>query len=816
MADESEQARREALYGLKGKYLTAYDTIVNPVSQFPILIYTLRRWAPILGASGFWLLITLQQRCYLNSKQNWCKVDRDKLAQEAHLGTTTVYRYLHREEYVSHGLCHWVQIDLRSRRHRRNQQAGPSPTTNHYTVILDAPLAPVDQRGLAQFLIERGAKPGVAASQIKGALEELTNYTLNDLLGLCDEYANRFQPPPNWTESTFLPTVGDIVRFLGVKLPASEDESAEFLALCERVQKAFVNVKKAYLATNYFRHKWLPLLDHKLALVVVQLRSRCYWSTKALRDEVSLHFTELARESDCSAKWLQRINETQPLSREFFIVKSAGRRKKPTFKVTMLEPIAPQDQARYKALLRACSIDVEVELPELPETGPAEPSSRSEVKLKMEAEKGTGEQHETGKRELTVYTEAEETEKRELTVYTETEETPKREPVVCTETEKREPVVCTETEKGTGGLYGNREKGTGGLRAYSTLVSISTSGRKALKQQKHPGNPAAATASLLENFGIGAPSNNRIIALNPDPTDVLAWMLYAITQPGLRKPADARGFVVNRLKGQESPPAQFRLWANLSPEDWQALWRAHHYGGPYRAALPPRLARQFEAWERDFGEIFPAGPFGEGVFDPAALKSCLEKRLGPPPGRYEISEESVTSTGSVRGLSSSALRQSSGQASLTVNSVEEPERRLVITPLDAEVAAWLEVHAEEIVQIWAELGVLHQVIITKLEEDQAQTTANEPFREVWQAALRELQLQMTRATFDTHLRNTRLIRLEDGVVTIAVDSERARDWLENQLRAVIQRTLKGIVGHHLEITFLVKPTSASQQFITEV
>ena len=260
--------------------------------------------------------------------------------------------------------------------------------------------------------------------------------------------------------------------------------------------------------------------------------------------------------------------------------------------------------------------------------------------------------------------------------------------------------------------------------------------------------------------------------------------LYAITQPGLRKPADARGFVVNRLKGQESPPAQFRLWANLSPEDWQTLWRAHHYGGPYRAALPPRLARQFEAWERDFGEIFPAGPFGEGVFDPAALKSCLEKRLGPPPGRYEISEE--------------------------------PECCLVITPLDAEVAAWLEVHAEEIVQIWAELGVLHQVIITKLEEDQAQTTANEPLGEVWQAALRELQLQMTRATFDTHLRNTRLIRLEDSVVTIAVDNERARDWLENQLRAVIQRTLKGIVGHHLEITFLVKPTSASQQFITEV
>ncbi|MBC7251737.1 MAG: hypothetical protein H5T62_15855 [Anaerolineae bacterium] len=797
-AVEDEQARREALYGLKGKFLTAYDTIVNPLSQFPIPIYTLRRWSPILGASGFWLLITFQQFCYLNSKQNWCRVDRNQLAQEAHLGTTTVHRYLHGEEYISHGLCHWVQIDSRSRRHRR--QAGPPPT-NHYTVILDAPLAPIDQRGLAQFLLERGAGPGVAASQIEGALEELTTYTLNDLLALCDEYAARFRPPPNWTENTFLPTAGDVVRSLGIVLPASEDERAAFLALCERVQQTFVNVKKAYLATNYFRHKWLPILGHKLALVVVQLRSRCFWSSKALRDEVSLHFTELARESDCSAKWLQRINQTQPLSREFFTIQSAGRRKKPTFKVTMLEPIAPQDQARYKALLRACSgdIDLTTERPELPRIGPAE------VEL-MEAENGTAAQHETGKREPVVYTQAEDTGKRKPVVYTQAENTGKRKPVVYTqaentgkrepvvyiqaentgkrelvvytETEKREPVVYTETEKGTGGLNEDREKGTGGLCAYSTLVCVSTSKRKALKQQKHPGSPAAATALLLDEFGIGAPSNERIIALNPDPTDVLAWMLYTITQPGLRKPADACGFVVNRLQERKPPPARFRLWAGLSPREWQALWRAHHYGGPYRAALPPPLARRFEAWEKDFAEVFPSGPFGEGILDPAALLRCLEKRLGPPPGRYEIGVE--------------------------------PDG-IVIIPRTAEVVAWLEEHAGEIAHIWAELGVLHRVIIAALAEDPGAAAATEPFvsaqdrplREVWQAALRELQHQMTRATFDTWLCHSRLISADNGACVVAVHNEYARQWLEQRLKSVIARTLAGVLGHQVEVQFVV-------------
>ena len=40
--------------------------------------------------------------------------------------------------------------------------------------------------------------------------------------------------------------------------------------------------------------------------------------------------------------------------------------------------------------------------------------------------------------------------------------------------------------------------------------------------------------------------------------------------------------------------------------------------------------------------------------------------------------------------------------------------------------------------------------------------------QVWQAALGELQLQMTKPTFDTWLKNTSLISYEDGTFVIGV------------------------------------------------
>ncbi len=76
--------------------------------------------------------------------------------------------------------------------------------------------------------------------------------------------------------------------------------------------------------------------------------------------------------------------------------------------------------------------------------------------------------------------------------------------------------------------------------------------------------------------------------------------------------------------------------------------------------------------------------------------------------------------------------------------------------------------------------------------------------EIWHAALGELQLQMTKATFDTWVRPTRALAYEDGAIIIGVHSPYAKEWLENRLDTTIRRTVTGIVGRSMEVRYVVK------------
>ena len=74
---------------------------------------------------------------------------------------------------------------------------------------------------------------------------------------------------------------------------------------------------------------------------------------------------------------------------------------------------------------------------------------------------------------------------------------------------------------------------------------------------------------------------------------------------------------------------------------------------------------------------------------------------------------------------------------------------------------------------------------------------------VWSAALGELQLQMTQATFDTWLRDSRFLGFEDDTFTIGLKSEYAKDWLEHRLLTTIKRTMTRLTGRTIEVKFVV-------------
>jgi chromosomal replication initiator protein len=73
----------------------------------------------------------------------------------------------------------------------------------------------------------------------------------------------------------------------------------------------------------------------------------------------------------------------------------------------------------------------------------------------------------------------------------------------------------------------------------------------------------------------------------------------------------------------------------------------------------------------------------------------------------------------------------------------------------------------------------------------------------WQTVLGQLQMEMPKASFDTWVRDTKLIVYENGVLTIGVRNAYARDWLESRLASTVRRLLVGILNASVDVKFVV-------------
>jgi chromosomal replication initiator protein len=82
---------------------------------------------------------------------------------------------------------------------------------------------------------------------------------------------------------------------------------------------------------------------------------------------------------------------------------------------------------------------------------------------------------------------------------------------------------------------------------------------------------------------------------------------------------------------------------------------------------------------------------------------------------------------------------------------------------------------------------------------------------VWEAAKGELQLQMTKATYDTWISNTFPLAYEDGTFIIGVHNTYAKEWLENRLQTIIKRTLIRLTNETAEVKFVVRPRPEERQ-----
>ena len=77
-------------------------------------------------------------------------------------------------------------------------------------------------------------------------------------------------------------------------------------------------------------------------------------------------------------------------------------------------------------------------------------------------------------------------------------------------------------------------------------------------------------------------------------------------------------------------------------------------------------------------------------------------------------------------------------------------------------------------------------------------------RQVWRAALGELQVSLSPANYETWLKETALIAVSDNRFRVAVPNGFAKDWLETRYRSLISQTLARVVGYSVQVDFEVQ------------
>src|SRR6266567_2653368 len=78
-------------------------------------------------------------------------------------------------------------------------------------------------------------------------------------------------------------------------------------------------------------------------------------------------------------------------------------------------------------------------------------------------------------------------------------------------------------------------------------------------------------------------------------------------------------------------------------------------------------------------------------------------------------------------------------------------------------------------------------------------------KELWRAALGELQLAMPKANYDTWFKETYVVSEEDDVYCIGVPNAFAREWLDNKYRSQVRTSLQRLVGRTVDVRFITVP-----------
>ena len=739
---------------LWSEYGDLYNEIVRPERKYAITHYLRTQWGPLLGAARLWFVVALRQRCFWNDKQDWCIVDLETLAREAGISLRTANRILSEadnDESRPKGYVSWFFTRIRRRRY--SEQVGKTVNApNRYHVLLDDPLTPRDQARLAHYL----------QAAVSGDSPTATLDALRSLEPSLHEALSAPISPPYPIETIPAAFVLDVVGACCPMPPQDSEEYVEIARTCSRLHNALTRPEHVYLGNQYFRLQWLPILGPTSALLVVNLRARCYWNerTGEIRETCRASWAELAREMGCTTRQLRNLRK-KPVLENFVKVIGEGRGRSPTtFHVQMPDPLTDKDRQLFEQRLRAPAESVRD-----PETG--------QLALRLLCSPPPTNAEKMAPSGLS----REETRRPPSQTKTLNAE-------VMASGKDKEEVLAPGRRKfwhieGVGAEILARQGGNFGTNKV-LVITFSTKGlaETTLSLSETGSKKAAAVAlltTLLDALKIREPGKSKLLSKHPPCASVAAWSLYALAQPGLRE--NKAGYVYRRLIAGDQPPAECLELVALPPSVWRAFYQARKLGRAELIAQEFRPA--FQKWSSLLSSVWDVLSF-----------AFLDLHRDSTPSR----DDSLP--GELRAL----LRGD--------EEIEHGNGWKICTP-DLHNAYRL---AHEVAQL--ELGDAVTVYLLDERGDARQLNAEvlafrvRPLpRQAWVAFLEELRWQVPRQVFDRHWRRVRPLGVtaDDGAecVVLGVFTEGEREWLNARQSALARRTLSGVLGRSVEVRFVV-------------
>lgn len=142
----------------------------------------------------------------------------------------------------------------------------------------------------------------------------------------------------------------------------SDDQVMALQEAYANIYNQIVKPDKVFVATQYFRTRWVPLLGPSLAWLIIALRQHCYWNrqTGEKRDWCLVTQEELAQEIGVSVSTVKRLLEHEHANKFIIEVNKRYRydsdlrkrvRRKSLYRIRMDDPLVPEDEQRLKGLL---------------------------------------------------------------------------------------------------------------------------------------------------------------------------------------------------------------------------------------------------------------------------------------------------------------------------------------------------------------------------------------------------------------------------------------------------------------------------------